>query len=276
MNNHVGRQAIWVETFKSSDRSPAVLYFDVAQSKMVALPGTYAENKEIIDKNQIEMFVKIGEEAETGNLQYTNSKGELITSPNSADVNWNLRVDISNYKDGSIDLPEVIPEPGEPPYEDYWGLMLGLESRPVIAPGILIDDAVSMLTAWQGEWKKSPCLNILFIVTDEQGKPLYGIRTFVGETLMYTVNEGGTLTQTTENIRIHGSGEDEMRKFEAGAVYYISLGDQQLIWEEDRKESIDELQGISPVVSALDNALNQRVPDDGNIVLLGMYFIKKQ
>jgi hypothetical protein len=124
MNNHVGRQAIWVETFKSSDRSPAVLYFDVAQSKMVALPGTYAENKEIIDKNQIEMFVKIGEEAETGNLQYTNSKGELITSPNSADVNWNLRVDISNYKDGSIDLPEVIPEPGEPPYEDYWGYCL--------------------------------------------------------------------------------------------------------------------------------------------------------
>jgi hypothetical protein len=36
-----------------------------------------------------------------------------------------------------------------------------------------------------------------------------------------------------------------MRKFEAGAVYYISLGDQQLIWEEDRKESIDELQGIA-------------------------------
>jgi hypothetical protein len=68
--------------------------------------------------------------------------------------------------------------------------LLGLKDRPVIALGILIDDAVSMLTSLQGKWLKSPCLNILFIVTDEQGKPLYGIRTFVGEALMYTVNEG--------------------------------------------------------------------------------------
>ncbi len=274
MNNHVGRQAIWVETFKSSDRSPVVLYFDVAQSKMVALPGTYTENREVIDQNQLEMFVKISEEAETGNLQYINSNGELITSPNSADVDWNLRVDASNYEDGLIDLPEVSGSVENYWYETFEGMIA--DDKMVFVPGILIDDNVSMLNSNQGIWIKYPCLNMLFIVTDKQEKPLYGIRTFVGDgPIIFVANEGGALDINSSKIQLFNT--NETRKFEAGAVYYVSLAkNQQRIWDKYKKETIDELQGADSVASSFDNAFNQDVPDDGNIILTGTHFIKKQ
>ena len=276
MNNHVGRQAIWVDTFKSKDKSPVVLYFDIAQSEMVELPGTYKENREVIDQNQLEMFFKISEEAETGNLQYINSNGELITSPNSADVNWNLRVDASNYEDGLIDLPEVTGSASEPPDENYWkGVLVELNDEIVFIPGILIDDAVSMLVSFQGRWNEYPCLNMLFIVTDKQGKPLYGIRTFVGNSpVMFAGNEGGTLDMSSSKIQLLNS--NETRKLESGAVYYVSFANQQKVWEEYKRANIDELQGTGAAVNSFNNAFNQDVPNDGNIILAGMFFIKKK
>jgi len=276
MNDHVGRQAIWVESFRNSDGSPVVLYFDIAQSKMVMLPGSYEENKDIIDQNQLEMFVKISEEAGTGNLQYTNSNGELITSPNSADVNWNLRVDASNYEDGLIDLPEVIRSTSEPTEENFWNeVLVGLNDEISFIPGILMDDDVSMLVSFQGGWNKYPCLNMLFIVTNRQEKPLYGIRTFVGPgPLIFTGNEGSVLNMSSSKIQLLNS--NETRKFESGAVYYVSFANQQKVWDNYERSNIDELQGADAAVSSFDNAFNQDVPNDGNIILAGMFFIKKK
>lgn len=273
MNNHVGRQAIWVESLRNSDGSPVVLYFDIEQSKMVMLPGSYEENREIIDRNQLEMFVKISEEAGTGNLQYTNSNGELITSPDSADVNWNLRVDASNYEDGLIDLPEVSGSVENYWYETFEGMIA--DDKKVLIPGILIDDTVSMLISRQGGWNKYPCLNMLFIVTDKQGKPLYGIRTFVGGgPILFLANEGGTLDVGSSKIQLLNS--NETKKFEAGAVYYTSFSTQQKAWDEYNRANIDELQGVDSVTNSFDNAFNQNVPDDGNIILAGTHFIKKK
>ena len=273
MNNHVSRQAIWVESLKNSDGSVVVLYFDITQSKMITLPGTYVENREVIDRNQLEMFVKISEEVETGNLQYINSNGELITSPNSADVNWNLRVDVSNYEDGLIDLPKVSGSVENYWYETFEGSLV--DDEMVLIPGILIDDAVSMLTSRQGGWIENPCLNMLFIVTDKQEKPLYGIRTFVGPgPVIFVANEGGALDINSSRIQLRNS--NETKKFEAGAVYYTSFSNQQKVWDRYKKETIDELQGADSVANSFDNAFNHDVPDDGNIILAGIHFIKKQ
>ena len=276
MNDHVGRQAIWVETFKNKDGSPVVLYFDKEKSKMVALPGSYEDNKEIVDQNQLEMFVKISEEPETGNLQYINSKGELVTSPNSADVNWNLRVDSSNYEDGLIDLPKVIEatlHKSQDWYDNWWNMVIN-ELNSTLIPAILMDNKVSRVVDFQGGWNEYPCLNMLFIVTNQQGEPLYGIRKMIGSApSTYLGFEGGTLDLGKS---YHLSDTETIKKFEAGAVYYIGFFDQQKTWNDYNRSSINDLQGAASAPENYDETFNEDFPEDGNIILAGGILVKKK
>lgn len=280
MNNHVSRQAIWVESFRNSDGSPVVLYFDVAQSKMVMLSGTYAENREIIDQNQLEMFVKISEEAETGNIQYTNSSGELVTSPNSADVNWNLRVDASNYEDGLISLPKVTAsqktKKDEDWYNNWWNRAFSdQDANMTLVPAILMDNQVSKLVSFQGGWNDYACLNMLFIITNEQGEPLYGIRKMVGPAPITLLGfEEGALDITPGLYELRNS--DTIRKFEAGAIYYVGVRNQQYVWDTNNRASIEELQGVASVPQTFNETFNEDFPDNGNVILAASIFVKKK
>ena len=276
MNNHVGRQAIWVESFDNKTKAPVVLYFDKAKNKMVKLAGTYAENKAVIDQNALEMFVKIYKEPGTGNIQYINSKGELVTSPNSADVNWKLRVDATNYESGLIDLPEVIGT-GAIDLGNYWKRVFTVNNEEVtFIPGILMEGVVSNIVSNQNGWNQYPCLNMMFAVTDEQGNFLYGIGTLKGPSpATYLGYEGGTLDTTPGLFSLRAT--DTIKKFEAGAVYYVGISKkQQLAWNESNRASIDELQGADSAANSFDNAFNQKMPDDGIIILAGQALIKKK
>lgn len=279
MNDHVGRQAIWVESFRNSDGSPVVLYFDIEQSKMIMLPGSYEENREIIDRNQLEMFVEISEEAGTGNLQYINPDGELITSPDSADINWNLRINASNYQDGLIDFPEVTSSNKTKPqdwYDNWWNRGFEDEENDLtLAPAILMDNKVSEIVSFQGGWHDYACLNMLFIVTNEQGEPLYGIRKMIGPAPRTFLGfEGGTLDLTPGLYELRNS--DTMRKFEAGAIYYVGIRNQQITWNELNKSSIEDLQGAASAPMTFDETFNNDFPDEGNLILAGSIFVKKK
>ncbi len=274
MNNHVGRKAIWVESFDNKTKAPVVLYFNITKNNMVKLPGTYAENKAIIDQNALEMFVKINVEPGTGNLQYIDTSGKLVTSPNSAGVDWNLRVDKTNYEIGLIDLPEVIGK-GAGDANTYWKRAFELNAEFVFIPGILMDDTVSRVVSNQGGWSEYPCLDILFVKTDAAGNPTYGIRTMDGPApSTYLGNEGETL-DVDSSLELRST--DMIKKFEAGAVHYVSVPkQQQLVWDQYNLASIDELQDTGSAANSSNNALNQRMPGDGNIILAAPIFIKKQ
>ncbi len=275
MNDKVGRQPIYVEAFNNSG-APVVLYFDITTNRMVQLPGSYAENKAVIDQNVLEMFVKISEEPGTGNIQFTNSKGELVTSPNSADVDWNLRVDDTNYKNGLIDLPTVDGDPTPGATFDR-GLRDNGNMNLTIAPGILMDDTVSRVVSNQGGWNRYPTLDIMFIRTGKAGNPVYGVRTMVGPSpLIFLGTEGGTMNGfPSKALQLRDS--DDIDQFEAGAVYYIGMAEnQQIMWDESNIADINELQGTASAATSFDNAIDQNAPNDGNIVIAASYFIKKK
>ena len=282
MNDRVGRQPIWVESFDNKTKAPVVLYFDIAKTRMVKLPGSYAENKAVIDQNALEMFVKIGIEPGTGNIQFTNSSGELVTSPNSAGTDWNLRVDDTNYKSGLIELPTVEQDKISP--VSFFDHSIGgisdspmiREMRETLIPGILMDNTVSDVVSNNGGWWQYPCLDILFIKTDGTGSPIYGIRTMVGPgPSTYLGEESSTIDTTPGLYELRAT--DTIKKFEAGAVHYVGVDKlQQLTWDQYNRADIDELQGADSESGSFDNAFNQDVPDDGNIILAGLFFIKKK
>lgn len=277
MNNHVGRKSIWVETGDGN-----VLYYDVKQNKMVSVPGTYEQNKDLIEQNQIELFVKIKTDPETGNVQFVNSEGELVTSPNSANVDWNLVVDASNYKNGPIDFPNAFKSENSDAWYDK--IIGGVSTYEIVQklkqafiPGILMDDIVCKIVREQNGWKQYPCINIMFIKADKDGNPLYGIRTMVGGgPNIFVGEEGGEIdTSTTGVVELRDS--DDIKKLEAGAVYYVGAPiNQDMVWQEANKSDIDALQGIGPESNKYTNISSENMPDDGNIVIAGAVLIKKK
>lgn len=281
MNDKVGRQPIWVEGLNSKTGAKVVLYFDVTKNRMVDLPGGYAENKAIIDQNVLEIFVKVNVEPGTGNIQFINSSGELVTSPNSAGTDWNLRVDDTNYKDGLIELPTV-KDPKSP--DNWWDKVVGGISefphitavRKTLIPGILMDNTVSNVVSRQGGWNQYPCLDIMFVRTDKAGNPTYGVRVMVGPSpSTYMGYEGGTIDLKPGKYELRDS--DTIAEFEAGAVYYVGIPENQRgIWDDSNKADIDELQGTGSEDSSFDNAINNNVPKEGNIIVAGPFFIKKK
>lgn len=277
MNNHVGRKSIWVETGDGN-----VLYYDVKQNKMVSVPGTYEQNKDLIEQNQIELFVKIKTDPETGNVQFVNSEGELVTSPNSANVDWNLVVDASNYKNGPIDFPNAFKSEDSDAWYDK--IIGGVSTHEIVQklkqafmPGILMDDVVCKIVQEQNGWKQYPCINIMFVKADKDGNPLYGIRTMVGGgPNIFVGEEGGEIdTSTTGVVELRDS--DDIKKLEAGAVYYVGAPiNQDMVWQEANKSDIDALQGIGPESNKYTNISSENMPDDGNIVIAGAVLIKKK
>ncbi|MHC1771623.1 MAG: hypothetical protein AB9907_07775 [Flexilinea sp.] len=102
VNEIRGPQAIYAERVDKNN-NPIVIYYDVAQNKMITLQGTYEQHKDVIDQNSLDIIVSIQTEANTGNLQVRNPQtGEFVTVPNSANFKWNKIVDWTNMYDGTI------------------------------------------------------------------------------------------------------------------------------------------------------------------------------
>ncbi len=244
---------------------------------MISLPGTYAENKAIIDQNVLEMFVKISEEPGTGNVQFINSKGELITSPNSANTNFNLRIDGSNYKDGLIDLPTVIGDPTPGAFFDHV-FASGGKMDETLVPVILMEDTASVVVRNQGGWTEYYTLNVMSInANKETNEKNYGIRFMAGGSPdIYFGKEGETLDgHPSKNLILEDS--DDIKQFKAGAVYYIGIPkNQQVMWDESLFSDIDALEGTNGESDSFENATSNNVPEEGNIIITAPIFIKKK
>ena len=96
-----------------------------------------------------------------------------------------------------------------------------------------------------------------------------GPNIFVGE-------EGGEIdTSTTGVVELRDS--DDIKKLEAGAVYYVGAPiNQDIVWDEANKSDIDALQGVGPESNKYTNISSENMPDDGNIVIAGAVLIKKK
>lgn len=268
MNEKYANKPIYVEIVDKNNQ-PFVLYHDIASNEMIALSGTYEENKNIIEQNGFATYVEIYTEAETGNLQYVNpDTGELMTVPNSSDVDWNRITDKNNLNDGYIDLPttETADWDGQTQLEYFVK-----EYDHVLLQAILLDNETITLESWQGIHFDYECLSMLIIETNDEGLPVYGKRIFLGQI--------GRIALLRENSPEITSMKYEMDKHEKvlkeGNLYYIGLKtDQALVWRENLRGSMDDLENVVNADEAYNAAVNENVVDQ-YIILASQLMVEK-
>ncbi|MHC1771617.1 MAG: hypothetical protein AB9907_07745 [Flexilinea sp.] len=199
VNEIRGPQAIYAERVDKNS-NPIVIYYDVAQNKMVNLQGTYEQHKDVIDQNSLDIIVSIRTEANTGNLQVRNPQtGELIAVPNSANFKWNKIVDQTNMYDGTITWPttkKVTVKNSQDMLTNAERFVKypnaeGLKGK--FFPVVLLEDEPKELASFShgGEVQNYYCLHVAFIRTNEIGEPTHGVSGFIGpQAVMYKTTEG--------------------------------------------------------------------------------------
>jgi hypothetical protein len=256
-----GQQPIWVEAEDATGK--VTLYHDVAQNKMVTLPGSYADNKDVIDQNSYRMFVAISEEEGTGNLQYIHpDTGEKMTLPDSAGIDWTKIIDKTNLYDGYMKLPtgEALAQMEK----EIFGKSTDSLNRDKYIQAILMNQEPIILTRAQGLYWDEYCLNALFMRTDQSGKPLYAVRVFVGPIGVF-----GLMKEKGKDLeRIHPVIDSDFEKFTANHAYFLGVMlDQPYVWKNNKQAQIDQLENTSSTAQAFDAAINDPFPEVGNIIL---------
>jgi hypothetical protein len=174
-------------------------------------------------------------------------------------------------------LPTVIGDPTPGAFFDHI-FASGGKMDQTLVPVILMEDTASIVVRNQGGWTKYYTLNVMSInANQETGKKNYGIRFMAGGTPhIYFGEEGGTLDgHPSKNLILEDS--DDIKQFEAGAVYYIGMAkNQQVMWDESLFSDIDALEGTNGESDSFENATSNNVPKKGNIIITAPIFIKKK
>lgn len=286
MNERRGADSVWISGV-DKNQNPVTSYYDVAKNKMVELKGTYEQNKQIIDANVIgNTFVELYQDA-AGNLQYVNpDTGELVTVPNSAGVDWNMVVNNTNYQSGLIDFPtDGLPSPLGGTATGLFDLVVGgkhsnpdiFKRRANVLPVVLVDNTPVKLASVQGGLFPYSCLEMLFIRTDESGKPTYAVKVLVGpQSRMSIGEEGKKMDMTIGNEFGPIPDTAVLEKLVGGSIYYVALTpDQEDIWQEMNRSDIDKLEGVDSEADAYNAATSDPTPDE-IIVLTSQFIIKKK
>jgi hypothetical protein len=260
-----GQQPIWVEAEDASGK--VTLYHDVAKNKMERLPGSYLDNKEIIDQNSYRMFVAVSEEEGTGNLQYIHpDSGEKMILPDSAGIDWTRIIDDTNLHDGYMTLPT-----GKP-LEIVEDNVSNLEYKSNFVQAILLQNQPIKLTALQGLYFDEKCLNMLFLRTDITGKPIYALRVFADVFgFIIFMKEGEPIL---ERLITEPQYEERLK---ANQTYFVRIPiDQDWMWKNFMMSSINQLENTISTDKAYDAAITTIIPNDGNIILLTGQLIEKK
>lgn len=275
MNRQLSNKSIYVN---ATDKNGAavVLYHDVSKNEMISLPGTYEDNKNVIDKNTFSIFVKIDKEPITNNLRYFDQKTqEWITIENSAGIDWKKIIDENNFYDGYFNPPtdeklEYITGKPKTTYMESMVVGKPYDNIPFhLVQAILIDkNTISLAEAEGGSaYMDFNCLDMVFIRTDNFNQPLYGIRVFVGpQGGMEYLKEGKSETE-------HFGSLDGMKKIltkqlKANAIYFVGLSiDQTAIWQKWNRDSIDQIVNIVPTNEAYTAAVTDNPPSGKNILI---------
>ncbi len=218
----------------------------------------------------IEMFIPIVGKDEYGNLQFEN-KGEIVTIPGSANVDWNMV--ISDPNDTRIDWPKTKPVDGGLPEVqdkiDYFGMVLN--------PMVFLDKKVGELKL-DGKVGQNidPLSTLAFydIETDVVGNPVLA-RMILTLGLDYNLfEEGGTLDvqsfmgQLPENSYVY-------QGLQENAVYYIGLNPKQKNTYEEFGYSLDGYRGIADGNKVQEMITEQETNDRDMIVTFVSLLIRK-
>jgi hypothetical protein len=274
MNSQYSNKPIWVEA-EDASHNKVTLYHNITTNKMETLPGSYLDNKDTIDKNFYSTYVEIHQEKGTGNLQFVDpNTGELATVPNSANINWNLVIDDKNLYDGAIELPKDEKKITEFLVTDA-GMNPDISEKVNLIQAVLIDNQPVTLTCLgeSGRYRDLSSLEMLFIKTDQAGKPLYAIKTFVGPISMQLLSEGDSTVNKLNDLYT----KDQRNKLKSATIYFVGLNSQQNIpWQKNKLARIDQLENVTSADQAYDASVKDKKPNDSNVILITQLLIEKK
>lgn len=186
----------------------------------------------------IEMFVPIVGKDENGNLQFEN-KGETITIPGSAEMDWNMIV--SSTQDTRIDWPQTEPlKSGLTDVEQKLD-MFGV----VLTPMIMLDkDLGQFYLSGEGSVMQST-LKFLKIETDAVGNPIYARRILLNGVSFWLYEEGSALfgRSSINEIEEWSSFYNELSE---NIIYYVGGSSNPVKTYDSMKVSIEGYKGIVP------------------------------
>jgi hypothetical protein len=158
-------------------------------------------------------------------------------------------------------------------------------NRPNVIPAILMDNGSLNLTRDEGGgqgygdglWMEQPAIEMLFVRTDANGKPLYAVKSFVQETYMKLGEEGGDFDFIGIPLDAKWApNRTEVEQLESGAIYYVALNpNQKDDWDRLNRDEIDQLQNVASETAAYDAAVNDPTPAE-QVILTSTFLIKKK
>lgn len=280
MNDLRGSSAIWVEAV-DGNKNPIVYYHDVLKNQMVILRGNYEKNKAIIEQNSTTTFVEIYTEPGTNNLQYVDPKtGEKITVPDSGGFNWQTVIDAGNLDSGIIQVPdETNIDLSAPVFQGFNMTELivkGVDAKSIakksnLIPIVMLNNIPTILTENQGQYFDYECLEVMFVRTNAEGKPIFGVKVYDGG-IVYFAKEGSTKMEMIFSLKT-----SQNKLFKKNGIYYISISPRQdLVWQEDKHATIDGLENTVSAADAYNAAVNDMLPNDANVIINSDLAIEKK
>ena len=270
MNAQRGQKPIYTEAFDNKTGERVTLYLNKDSRKMEPLPGTYAENKATIDQHSYPLYAEVYQE-EGQDLQYLHpDTGELMTLPNSANVDWTKVIDESNLKDGYMELSEFLQE---------WLERLVAKGRRLHQMILLDKEPIVILETQEDKYIDRYTLNTLFMRTNEQGKPLYAARVFVGTiSRRHSITVEGDSTSDSVAYSVFNQSPKELDKLTTNHIYYASIAPNQtqLLADASYGASTIKLSNLATTANAYHNAVEQMLIKDGNVTVIGEPLILKK
>ncbi|MHC1771609.1 MAG: hypothetical protein AB9907_07705 [Flexilinea sp.] len=129
------------------------------------------------------------------------------------------------------------------------------------------------LAQYEGRYNEYYCLKMLFVKTDENGQPTYGIMALVGsQGLISLIQENGA--KETDLVSLMTQGKAEELKDEVGQIFYVALSTKQAkMWADRNRSSIDSFKTSLPTATAYAQVVEENVPKSGNIILTSQAII---
>ncbi|MCL4275469.1 MAG: hypothetical protein KJZ77_16475 [Anaerolineales bacterium] len=236
LNAKIGPRPIYYETGKST------FFLNRQTGKMEEVPGSYSENKDTIDRHSISTLIKVKKDSRTGLSSYVDEiTGELVVIENSHGVDWAWRGE-NSLADGYAKLPGNT-ELGESVRD--WVEGVDEERKKVIIHFVSTSDEPTVLQSFQsGVWFSRTSLEGFIVQADQNGDPLFGVKTFMPPEVAMTIGNPNTdkITKDLTRLDVYMQKPTE---FKAGKIFFaLVTPNQERIWESSFRGTMDDLENV--------------------------------